>query len=150
MIQDLRSHPCSHSNPTTNAAGMKPMIYPPEARFQTSPEEPDVIPKIYPPEPACQWNTESVPPAKTENWLPSTAYSANAAAPRQLPRVAPARSTAKVCPVIGTGVNGRWTEKRANPAVSRLNNIIRATSRPMRTPMRSTGRSTSMRERVLA
>lgn len=50
--------------------------------------------------------------------------------------------------MIGTGVKGRWTTNRANPAVIRLKKRIRAISRAILVPDPFTGKAKSMRERV--
>ena len=50
-------------------------------------------------------------------------------APRRLPNNAPVNNTAKVCPVIGTGVNGRGIATLANAAVIITNATTRTISR---------------------
>ncbi len=50
-------------------------------------------------------------------------------APRRLPNNAPVNSTAKVCPVIGTGVKGRGIATLANAAVIITNATTRVISR---------------------
>ena len=83
------------------------MIYPPDASPQTKPE---------------------APPAKKGSHAPATRYKVMAAAPRRLPRAAPVSITAKVWPVIGTGVNPRGILICASRAVSRVNPTTRAIS----------------------
>ena len=104
MILGPRSHPRSLKYPTKNAAGTKPNRYPPAGRVQNIPD---------------------VPAEYSGNQDPTTTYRAMDMAPRRLPNNAPVNSTAKVCPVIGTGVNGSGIETLANAAVI----ITKATTR---------------------
>ena len=71
------------------------------------------------------------------------AYSASANPPRQPPSNAPTRSTAKVCPVMGTGVNPSGILIWANSATNRLPATISATSRAMRAVPAESGNTTS-------
>ena len=66
--------------------------------------------------------------------IPIIMYMAMLAAPRLLPRTAPAQSTANVCPVMGTGVPGNFIAIWAKMAVRRANDTTRAvsTARPPR------------------
>ena len=71
------------------------------------------------------------------------AYRARARPPRQPPSNAPTTSTAKVCPVIGTGVKPRGTLICAKRATSRLPATISARSRAMRRTPAESGRMIS-------
>ncbi len=108
IIFGPRSHPRSLKYPTIYAAGTKPNRYPPEAIVQNIPD---------------------APAEYSGNHDPAITYSAMDMAPLRLPINAPVNSTAKVCPVIGTGVNGRGITTLANAAVIITNATTRAISR---------------------
>src|SRR6185312_7656808 len=87
VLPTRRSHPCSARKPQSHAPGTKPRRYPAVGPRST--------------------DGPALPPAKTGRpAAPSARYVITAAAPRQRPRAAPTRRTAKVWPVTGTGENG--------------------------------------------
>ena len=108
ITHGFRSQPLSDKKPTTYAAGMNPIIYPPLPSAQTNPEAPF---------------------AYIGSQLPAIRYMAMALAPLRLPRTAPHNSTANVCPVIGTGVKGSGMVMRANIVVMITNDKTKTISR---------------------
>src|SRR4051794_772203 len=114
----LRSQPRSASHPTRAAATSMPTKYPPENEENLRTSQPD----------ECPSKTPSPMP-------PTTRYAASVAEARAAPYAPPTRRTANVCPVIGTGVCGRWTENcadapiRATPAATRTASATSAATR---------------------
>src|SRR5215213_569646 len=74
-----------------------------------------------PPEPSANQGTHGVSPRARYSTIPARA--------RRQPRAAAPSSTAKVCPVIGTGVNGSLTASWAASPVKAANPITRTASR---------------------
>src|SRR5919106_719775 len=93
-----------------------------------------------PPEPSANQGTQGVSPTARYSTIPARA--------RRQPRAAATSSTAKVWPVIGTGVNGSLTATWAASPVKAANPSTRAASRT-RSPG-STSASTSRRGRPRA
>ena len=93
-----------------------------------------------PPLPSANQGTQGVSPRARYSTIPARA--------RRQPRAAAPSSTAKVCPVIGTGVNGSLTASWAANPVKAANPTTRTASRT-RSPG-STSASTSWRGRPRA
>src|ERR671913_79545 len=107
----VRSQPRSASQPTSAAATRKPTMWPNDGAETMS----------LPPEPSANQGTHGVRPRARYSTIPARA--------RRQPRAAAPSSTAKVWPVIGTGVNGSLTASWAASPVKAANPATRTASR---------------------